>query len=235
MDVKNASKNGMKLIVANPREIELVQYAYLWLQQNPGSDVALLMGMMRVIVDENLYDKDFIETRCENFDAFRDSLKEFDLERVEEITGIPKEKIVEAARIYATDKPSTILYAMGITQHTHGTDNVIATANLAMLTGNIGKPSTGVNPLRGQNNVQGACDLGALPNVFTGYQTVVNEDIRKKFEEAWGTYLPREIGLTLIEMLEAAHKKEIKAIYLIGENPILSDPDANHAKECIVC
>jgi len=233
MDVKNSTKNGTKLIVANPREIELVQYAALWLQQNPGSDVALLMGMMRVIVDENLYDKDFIEARCENFDAFRDSLKEFDLERVKEITGIPKDKIVEAARIYATDKPSTILYAMGITQHTHGTDNVIATANLAMLTGNVGKPSTGVNPLRGQNNVQGACDLGALPNVFTGYQAVVNEDIRKKFEDAWGTYLPREIGLTLTEMFEAAHKKEIKAIYLIGENPILSDPDARHVKKSL--
>ena len=233
MDVKNSTKNGTKLIVANPREIELVKYADLWLQQNPGSDVALLMGMMRVIVDENLHDKDFIEARCENFDAFRDSLKEFDLESVEEITGIPKEKIVEAARIYATDKPSTILYAMGITQHTHGTDNVIATANLAMLTGNVGKPSTGVNPLRGQNNVQGACDLGALPNVFTGYQAVVNEDIRKKFEDAWGTHLPREIGLTLTEMFEEAHKKEIKAIYLIGENPILSDPDARHVKESL--
>jgi formate dehydrogenase alpha subunit len=233
MDVKNASKNGAKLIVANPREIELVKYADLWLQQNPGSDVALLMGMMRVIVDENLHDKDFIEARCENFDAFRDSLKEFDLERVEEITGIPKDKIVEAARIYATDKPSSILYAMGITQHTHGTDNVIATANLAMLTGNVGKPSTGVNPLRGQNNVQGACDLGALPNVFTGYQAVVNEDIRKKFEDAWGTYLPREIGLTLTEMFESAYKKEIKSIYLIGENPILSDPDARHVKESL--
>ena len=233
MDVKNASKNGAKLIVANPREIELVQYADLWLQQNPGSDVALLMGMMRVIVDENLSDKDFIEARCENFDAFRDSLKEFDLESVEEITGVPKDKIVEAARIYATDKPSTLLYAMGITQHTHGTDNVIATANLAMLTGNIGKPSTGVNPLRGQNNVQGACDLGALPNVFTGYQSVENEDIRKKFEDAWGTHLPREIGITLTEMFEEAYKKEIKAIYLIGENPILSDPDARHVKESL--
>ena len=233
MDVKNASKNGAKLIVANPREIELVQYADLWLQQNPGSDVALLMGMMRVIVDENLSDKDFIEARCENFDAFRDSLKEFDLESVEKITGVPKDKIVEAARIYATDKPSTLLYAMGITQHTHGTDNVIATANLAMLTGNIGKPSTGVNPLRGQNNVQGACDLGALPNVFTGYQSVENEDIRKKFEDAWGTHLPREIGITLTEMFEEAYKKEIKAIYLIGENPILSDPDARHVKESL--
>jgi formate dehydrogenase alpha subunit len=233
MDVKNSTKNGTKLIVANPREIELVKYADLWLQQNPGSDVALLMGMMKVIVDENLHDKEFIEARCENFDAFRDSLKEFDLERVEEITGVPKDKIVEAARIYATDKPSSILYSMGITQHTHGTDNVIATANLAMLTGNVGKPSTGVNPLRGQNNVQGACDLGALPNVFTGYQTVVNEDIRKKFEDAWGTYLPREIGLTLTEMFESAYKKEIKSIYLIGENPILSDPDARHVKESL--
>jgi len=147
--------------------------------------------------------------------------------------GCQKDKIVEAARIYVTDKPSTILYAMGITQHTHGTDNVIATANLAMLTGNVGKPSTGVNPLRGQNNVQGACDLGALPNVFTGYQAVVNEDIRKKFEDAWGTYLPREIGLTLTEMFESAYKKEIKSIYLIGENPILSDPDARHVKESL--
>jgi len=233
MEVKQASTNGAKLIVANPREIELVQYADLWLQQNPGSDVALLMGMMRVIVDEDLYDKDFIEERCEDFDVFRDSLKKFDLEKVEEITGVPKDKIIEAARIYATDKPSTILYAMGITQHTHGTDNVIGTANLAMLTGNVGKPSTGVNPLRGQNNVQGACDMGALPNVFTGYQAVVNEDIRKKFEDAWGTYLPRETGLTLLEMLDAAHKKEIKALYLIGENPILSDPDSNHAKESL--
>jgi len=231
--VKEAARNGTKLIVANPREIELVSHADLWLQQNLGSDVALLMGMMRVIVDEDLLDKVFIEERCENFDAFRDSLKEFDLKKVAEITGVPKGKIVEAARTYATDKPSTILYAMGITQHTHGTDNVIAIANLAMLTGNVGKPSTGVNPLRGQNNVQGACDLGALPNVFTGYQVVVNKDIRKKFETAWGSYLPSETGLTLLEMLEAARKKEIKALYLIGENPVLSDPDASHVQESL--
>ncbi len=233
MKVKQASKNGTKLIVANPREIELVRHADLWLQQKPGSDVALLMGMMRVIVEEDLLDRDFIEEKCEDFDAFKDSLKEFDLERVEELTGIPKDKIIEAARIYATDTPSTILYAMGITQHTHGTDNVMATANLAMLTGNVGKPSTGVNPLRGQNNVQGACDMGGLPNVFTGYQAVVNEEIRKKFENAWGAQLPGEIGLTLLEMLEAAHKKEIKGLYLIGENPVLSDPDAQHAQESL--
>ncbi len=233
MNVKRASRNGTKLIVANPREIELVNHAHVWLQHRPGSDVALLMGMMRVIVDEDLADKSFIDERCENFDAFRDSLKEFDLKKVEEITGVPKKKIVEAARIYATDKPSAILYAMGITQHTHGTDNVMAVANLAMLTGNIGRPSAGVNPLRGQNNVQGACDLGALPNVFTGYQVVGNKDIRKKFEEAWGTYLPAETGLTLLEMFEGAYRKEIKGIYLIGENPILSDPDASHVQEAL--
>jgi len=233
MEVKQASRNGTKLIVANPREIELVRRADLWLRQVPGSNVALLMGMMRVIVDEDLYDKVFIEERCENFDAFRDSLKEFELERVEEITGVPKDKIVEAARTYATDKPSTILYAMGITQHSHGTDNVIAIANLAMLTGNVGKPSTGVNPLRGQNNVQGACVMGALPNVFTGYQAVFSEEIRKKFEDAWGCTLPGEVGLTLLEILEAAYKKEIKGLYLIGENPVLSDPDARHAQESL--
>jgi formate dehydrogenase alpha subunit len=233
MEVKQASRNGTRLIVANPREIELVQYADLWLQQSPGSDVALLMGMMKVIVDENLHDKDFIEERCENFEEFRDSLAQFDLEKVEEITKVLKDKIVEAARIYATNKPSSILYSMGITQHSHGTDNVIATANLAMLTGNVGKPSTGVNPLRGQNNVQGACDMGALPNVFTGYQVVVNKEIREKFENSWGTYLPREVGLTLLEILEAAQRKEMKALYLIGENPVLSDPDASHVQESL--
>lgn len=233
MEIKQASKNGTKLIVANPREIELVGNADLWLKQVPGSDVALLMGMMRVIVDEDLYDRVFIEERCENFDAFKDSLKGFDLERVEGITGVPKDKIIGAARTYATDKPSTILYAMGITQHSHGTDNVMAIANLAMLTGNVGKPSTGVNPLRGQNNVQGACDMGALPNVFTGYQAVGSKEIRKKFEDAWGCTLPGETGLTLLEILEEAHKKEIKALYLIGENPVLSDPDARHAQESL--
>jgi len=170
LEVKRAARNGGKLIVANPREIELVRLADLWLRQRPGTDVALLMGMMRVIVDEGLIDSSFIEERCENFDAFKESLKGFDLDSVERITGVPDEKVVKAARMYATNKPASILFAMGITQHSHGTDNVLATANLAMLTGNIGQPSSGVNPLRGQNNVQGACDMGALPNVYPGYQ-----------------------------------------------------------------
>jgi len=231
LEVKRAVGKGAKLIVANPREIDLVRFAHLWLQHKPGSDVALLMGMMRVIVDEELLDRAFTQERCENFDAFRESLEGFDLDFVERTTGVPKDKIAQAARIYASDKPSTILYAMGITQHSHGTDNVIATANLAMLTGNVGKPSTGVNPLRGQNNVQGACDLGALPNVYTGYQAVSDPDIRGKFEAAWGCSLPAEPGLTLTEMIDAAYRKEIKAVYLIGENPVLSEPDIAHARE----
>jgi formate dehydrogenase alpha subunit len=233
LEIKKAVNKGAKLIVANPREIDLCRFADLHLQQRPGTDVALLMGMMRVIVDEGLLDQTFIEERCENFDAFKESLGSFDLDSVEQITGVPKDKIVEAARVYATNCPATILYAMGITQHSHGTDNVIATANLAMLTGNMGKPSTGVNPLRGQNNVQGACDLGALPNVYPGYQAVANPDIQKKFETGWGCPLSPTPGLTLTEMFEAAYQKQVKALYLVGENPMLSDPDANHIREAL--
>jgi predicted molibdopterin-dependent oxidoreductase YjgC len=184
-------------------------------------------------VDEELFDSTFIKDRCENFDAFRESLKDFDLDFVERVTKVPRDKIVEAARIFATNSPATILYSMGITQHSHGTDNVLATANLAMLTGNIGKPSAGVNPLRGQNNVQGACDMGALPNVYPGYQAVVDSAIREKFETAWECGLPTSPGLTLVEMLEAAYRKEIKALYLVGENPALSDPDAQHVWEAL--
>jgi len=233
LEIKKAIQQGAKLIVANPREINLVRYADLWLQYNPGTDVALLMGMMRVILDEGLLNTSFIEERCENFNAFKESLNGFDPDFVERVTGVPGEKIAQAARMYATNSPATILYAMGITQHSHGTDNVIAIANLAMLTGNIGKPSTGVNPLRGQNNVQGACDMGALPNVYPGYQSVTDPAIREKFEIAWGHSLPSSPGLTLTDILDAAHQGKIKAIYLIGENPVLSDPDANHVQEAL--
>lgn len=232
-EIKKAVRKGGKLIVANPREIDLVRSADLWLQQHPGTDVPLLMGMMRIIVDEGLLDTAFIEERCENFDEFRQSLGNFDLDSVEQITGVPRDKVVEAARLYATNKPATLLYAMGITQHSHGTDNVAATANLAMLTGNIGKPSTGVNPLRGQNNVQGACDLGALPPVYSGYQAVSNQDIREKFEAGWGCSLPSQPGLTLTEIIPAAREGKIKAIYLVGENPALSDADAGHVREAM--
>ncbi len=234
MNIRKAvHAKGTKLIVANPLEIDLVHDAALWLQQRPGTDVVLLMTMMKVIVDEGLMDADFIEARCENYDFFKDSLKNYSLEIAEEITGVPAGKITEAARMYAGNSPASILYTMGITQHTHGTDNVMALANLAMLTGNIGKPGTGVNPLRGQNNVQGACDLGALPNVYTGYQSVADERIREKFEDAWGVALSSTPGKTLTEIIPAAHDGQIKAMYLMGENPFLSDPDSNHVREAL--
>ncbi len=233
LEVKRAIRSGAKLIVANPKEIDLCRVADIWLQQWPGTDVALLMGMMRVIVDEGLVDSRFIKERCENFEEFRSSLEAFDLEIVERITRVPRERIARAARLYATCKPATILYAMGITQHSHGTDNVIAIANLAMLTGNIGKPSSGVNPLRGQNNVQGACDMGALPDVYPGYQSVADPTARAKFEAAWGSPLSQTPGLTLTEIIDAARRGEIKAIYLVGENPLLSEPDAAHAEEAL--
>ncbi len=234
LEIKKAAQNGARVIVANPREIDLCRFADLWVRLRPGTDVALLMGMMRVIVEEGLLDSSFIEQRCQDFDVFRESLSDFGLDLVEEITGVPSKKIAEAARLYATSKPATILlYSMGITQHSHGTDNVLATANLAMLTGNVGKRCTGVDPLRGQNNVQGACDMGALPNVYPGYQAVVDPAIREKFETAWGCSLPSSPGLSLVEMIDAAYRKEIKAVYLVGENPALSDPDVQHVREAL--
>lgn len=233
LEIKRAIKQGGKLIVADPRRIELAEMAHIWLRHRPGTDVALLMGMMKVILDENLADRKFIAERCENFEAFQASLEQFPLDRVSRITGVPAADIAAAARMYATNSPASILYCMGITQHTHGTDNVLAIANLAMLTGNIGKPSSGVNPLRGQNNVQGACDMGALPNVYTGYQSVTDEKARAKFEKAWGTKLPASAGLTLTEIFHAIDEGEIKAVYLMGENPVLSDPDANHIKKAL--
>ena len=233
LKIRKAVRDGSKLIVANPREIDLCRNAHIWLRHRPGSDVALLMGMMRVIVDEDLIDTSFIEERCENFDAFRRSLESFDLNHVEHITGVSGKQVVEAARLFATKKPATILYAMGITQHTHGTDNVLAIANLSMLTGNIGKPSTGVNPLRGQNNVQGSCDMGALPDVYPGYQRADDAKAIEKFQEAWGCTLPSSRGLTLTEIFQAAYEGKIKALYLVGENPILSDPDIKHVEKAL--
>lgn len=233
LQIKRAAKKGAKLIVANPLEIDLCRHATIFLQHKPGTDVALMMGMMRVIVDEHLQDEHFIHTRCENFDAFKKSLSAFDLNTVEKITGVSKEKIATAARMYASTKPGSILYAMGITQHTHGTDNVLATSNLALLTGNIGKPSSGVNPLRGQNNVQGACDMGALPNFYPGYQKVEDKSAQEKFENAWGIHLDNKAGLTHTEIFTAVDHGKIKALYFAGENPAQSEADASHAINAI--
>jgi len=231
LQIVKSLRQGGKLIVADPREIPLSPRATICLRHRPGSDLALLSGMARVILDEGLYDQKFVAERCENFEALKESLKAFDLATVERLTGTPAVTIAEAARLYATTKPAAILYAMGITQHSHGTENVLAIANLAMLTGNIGKPGSGVNPLRGQNNVQGACDVGALPNVFTGYQSVTIPELRNKFETAWGVTLPAQPGLTVTEMFKAAIDGKIKVIYQVGENPLVSDPDSKHVEE----
>jgi len=225
--------HGAKLIVVDPRKIDLVKYATLWLRQKGGTDVAWINGMMNVIVHEGLLDEKFISARTEGFEEFRKLVEEYTPDKVEKITGIPAEKIREAARIYGKAQAASIVYAMGITQHTTGTDNVLSLANLAMLTGNIGRPSTGVNPLRGQNNVQGACDVGALPNVFPGYQKVTDPAVREKFEKAWKVKLPEKPGLTVVEMMNAAAEGKIKAMVIMGENPMISDPNLNHVEEAL--
>ena len=231
--VLRAIEKGAKVIVADPRETQLAKLCSLYMMHKPGSDVALLNGMMNAIISEGLEDKEFIAERTEGFELLKETVAEYAPEKSSEITGVPEEKIAEAARIYARSKKSIIIYSMGITQHTTGVDNVMATANLAMLTGNVGKEFTGVDPLRGQNNVQGACDVGAASNFFPGYQAVTDEKLRNKFEKAWKVNLPRQPGLTVVEMLNSALEGSVKAMYVMGENPMVSDPDINHVEKCL--
>ena len=232
--IKRAIKNnGAKLIVADPRRIELCDMAQVHMDHLPGTDVALLNGMMRVIVEEGLHDQKFIEERCEEFEPFLESLKRYDLKTVEAITGVAGEKIRQGALLFGKAKRAIVFYGMGITQHTTGTDNAKTIANLLMLTGNLGRKGTGFSPLRGQNNVQGACDMGALPVVYPGYQRVDNPAVREKFEKAWGKNLSEKPGLTITEMVQAAYEGQLKALYVMGENPMLSEPDLNHAREAL--
>ena len=225
-------RHGTKLIVIDPREIDLVKYADIWLRQKPGTDVAVFNGLMNVIIAEGLYDKEYVAGRTEGFEALKAVVAKYTPESVEKISGVPAEDLKKAARMYAQAGRASIIYAMGITQHITGTDNVKSTANLSMLCGNVGIEGGGVNPLRGQNNVQGACDMGALPNVYPAYQPVAGEDVRKKFEAAWKAALSPKPGLTLMEIMAAAGSGKIKALYVMGENPLLSDPDLQHvAKE----
>ena len=231
--IKQAAKKGAKLIVADPRYIELCDYADVHLQIKPGTNIALLNAMAHVIIKEGLADEKFIKERTENFAALKVTVEQYTPEYAAEITGVPAEDIVKAARLYGTAEAAMLFYTMGVTQHTTGTDNVLAVANLAMVTGNIGKPGSGVNPLRGQNNVQGACDMGALPNVFTGYQPVTDEAVRAKFAKAWGVELSGKVGLTVTDMFNAAGAKKVRAMYIVGENPYLSDPDSSHVRHCM--
>ena len=231
---KAVMQHGAQLVVADPRQIELASFATLYLQHEAGTDIALLNGLAHIILQEKLHDTTFIEQRTENFEAWRAVVETYTPDRVSAITGVPVEDLVRAARIYGSNKPAAIFYAMGITQHTVGHQNVLAVANLAMLTGNLGVAGGGVNPLRGQNNVQGACDMGALPNVYPGYQGVTDEAVRQKFAQYHGVEQPpAQAGLTVTEMLQAAYDGKVRALYFMGENPAMSDPDSNHVRECL--
>lgn len=229
--ILRAKEKGGTLIVADPRQTPLVSFADVHLRLKPGSDVVLLNGLMSLIISYGLSDVDFITNRTEGFKEFRAKVSEYNPERVSQITGVGIADLEKAAQLYGKADKGMIIYCMGITQHSCGTDNVRSCANLSMLTGNVGRESTGVNPLRGQNNVQGACDMGALPNVYSAYQSVENEEARNKFGQSWGVTLPSSPGLTVTEMTEAAAHGTLKAMYVMGENPLMSDPDINHVRK----
>ncbi len=231
--IRQAVKNGTKLIVIEPRRIDLVEDADLFIQIKPGTNVAITNGLINVIISENLMDKEFIEKHTENFEAVAEVVKKYTPEKVAEICGCNADDIVKAARMYANANASAIYYAMGVTQFSTGTTGVMNFANLAMITGQIGRPGTGVNPLRGQNNVQGACDMGSLPGDLPGYQKVFNKESREKFEKAWAVRLDDKPGLTVTEIMNAADKKEVKFLYIMGENPVVTDPDTNHVKHAL--
>jgi formate dehydrogenase (NADP+) alpha subunit len=231
--IRDAVARGAKLLLFDPRRIQLSEIATVWARQRPGTDVAWINGLMHVILRDGLMDTAFIEARTEGFDDVAAAVAGYTPDRVAAITGVPADLIAEAARLYATAARASIVYSMGITQHTTGVDNVRSLANLAMITGQIGRPGTGVNPLRGQNNVQGACDMGALPNCFPGYQPVNDAGARARFQEAWGVELSGQAGMTMTQMLPSVHEGGIRAMYIMGENPALSDADVTRVVESL--
>jgi predicted molibdopterin-dependent oxidoreductase YjgC len=226
-------KRDVQLVVADPRKIDITEFATEHIRHNPGSDIALVNGLMYIILEKGWQDEAFIQARTENFEDFRESILSYPPEKVSDITGVSVEQLYRVAEILGTQKPMAVIWAMGITQHTVGTSNVMTLANLQMLLGNIGIPGGGANPLRGQNNVQGACDLGGLPNVFPGYQSVTDPVVREKFEKAWGIALSSKVGMTITELMPAAFEGRVKALYVVAENPVMSDPDTNHIRRCL--
>jgi predicted molibdopterin-dependent oxidoreductase YjgC len=241
---------GAKLVVADPRKIDITEFATLHLRQRPGTDIALINGLMYIILEKGWENKTFIDERTEGFEEFKQTVMQYPPDKVAEITNVPVEKLYEAAEIIASSKPTAVLWAMGITQHIVGVRNVMTLANLQMLLGNMGVPGGGVNPLRGQNNVQGACDMGGLPNVYSAYQPVTSEEVREKFTKAWGlddgrqtmddgkpssvvNGLSSKVGLTVTEMMPGVLERKIKSLYIIGEDPVMSDPDTNHIRHCL--
>jgi formate dehydrogenase alpha subunit len=227
------ARRKVPLVVADPRKIDITEFATLHLRHRPGTDVALVNGLMYIMLEKGWHDAAYIAERTEGFEEFEAAVKQYPPDKVAEITGVPVAQLYAAAEILGTRKPMAVMWAMGITQHIVGVRNVMALANLQMLLGNMGKPGGGVNPLRGQNNVQGACDMGGLPNFYPAYQPVTNEAARQKFEAAWGVPLPGKVGLTVTEMMPAALEGKVKALYIMGEDPIMSDPDSAHIRHCL--
>lgn len=231
--VKHAVQNGAKLIVIDVRDIDLSEIAQVFLKINPGTDIALVNAMINVIISEELYDKEYVSNNTIGFEALKESVKDYTPEYAEKICGILKKDIIEAARIYSSDVATTYL-GMGNTQHINGSDNVTALSNLALICGNIGKERGGVNPLRGQNNAQGACDMGAFPDIYPGYQKVDDLEVKEKMEKFWNVEnLSPLSGITVVEMINKIAKNEMKFLYVMGENPLMTDPNLHHVRSAI--
>ena len=230
---KQAAKRGAKLVIMDPRGTAMKRHAWKMMQFKNGTDVAMLNAMLNTIVAEKLYDEQYIQTYVEGFDAWKENIKDFTPEEMAPICGIEADTLREVARAYARAERAIIFWGMGVSQHTHGTDNARCLIALALITGQVGRPGTGLHPLRGQNNVQGASDAGLIPMFFPDYKSVENPEIRAKYEKAWGVKLDPKRGKTVVEIMDAVHADEIKGMYIEGENPAMSDPDLNHARQAL--
>ena len=231
--IRRAVREGAKLIVVDPRKIELTKSAEIHLQLKPGTNVAFANGMMHVIIEEGLADLEFIETRTEGYEELAKIVKDYTPEKVAEICGIDAEDLKKAARLYAKADKAPLMYCLGVTEHSTGTEGVMSLSNLAMMVGKIGRSGCGVNPIRGQNNVQGACDMGCLPGDYPGYQKVNKPGVREKFEKAWGVPLSEEPGLTSTQVPHAVEEGTIKGLFIFGEDPIRTDPDIGHIQRML--
>jgi len=231
--ILEARSKGAKIIAADPRKTQIADLADIWISPKPGTDIAWINALLNIIIQNGLIDEDFISKRTTGFDEVCKVVSKYTPEIAEQISGIPAEKLRGAAKTYGSAERAAIIYAMGITQHTTGTDNVQALANLVLATGNIGREGTGLYPLRGHQNVQGACDMGALPDLYSGYQKVSVPKVREKFEAAWSTNLPDKPGLTALEMMDAAEEGKLKGLLIVGENPVMSFPDSSKTKKAL--
>ncbi len=231
--LKKALRNGANLIVGDPRKTWMAKRSDVWLNLYPGTNIPLLNGLVQVILSEGWENREFIEKRTEGIEELREKVAEYDPDRVEKITGVSKDRIREAARLYSHADKAMIVYGLGVTEHRTGTENAMAIANLALVCGHIGRPSTGIMALRGQNNVQGASDLGPMPHAFPGYQPVTDPKIREKFEKAWGVSLSPTVGLKSVEMLDKCKEKKFKGLFILGEDPAQTDPDIHHVRSAL--